>query len=110
MPEHRVNMPGDLRPVLGTDVSTAAKVFGRHVVSRTVFDIDCGQDLDRRGDLRAGGQEVEERISSLPNSSLPGLTRQSAGRGVDTRVKPGHDEGGEDERGDAIKIGQRSCG
>ena len=54
MPEHRVNVAGDQCPILGTDVSTAAKVFGRHVVSRTVFDIDYGQDLDRRGHLRAG--------------------------------------------------------
>jgi hypothetical protein len=41
---------------------------------------------------------------------LPGLTRQSRGRGVDARVKPGHDEEGEHARDDAITIDQRSCG
>jgi hypothetical protein len=103
-------MAGDPCPILGTDVPTAAKVFGRHVVSWTMFGIDLGQNFDRGGDLCPGGHEVEERMSSLPNSSLPGLTRQSAGRGVDARVKPGHDEEGEDARDDAIKIDQRSCG
>ena len=110
MPEHRVNMAGDLRPIFGTDVATAAEVLGRDIVGRAIFHIDRGQDLDRGGDLRTGGQEIEERISSLPISSLPSLTRQSAARGVDARVKPGHDEESEDARDDAIKINQRSCG
>ena len=49
-------MAGDLRPILGTDVPTAAKVFGRDVVSRTMFGIDRGKNVDRGGDLRSGCQ------------------------------------------------------
>ncbi len=69
VPQHRVNMAGDLRPVLGTDVPAAAKVFGRDVVSRTMFGIDRGKNVDRGGDLRSGCQIAPESLFSRPRES-----------------------------------------
>ncbi len=55
--QHRIDMAGDMRPVLGPNVTPTAEIIGRSIVSRTVPGVDRGQDVDRGGDLRAGGQE-----------------------------------------------------
>ncbi len=56
MPQHGIDMAGDARPVLGTDVAPATEVIGCGVVGRAVAGLDFVQDVDRRGDLGAGGQ------------------------------------------------------
>ena len=103
MPQHRVDVAGDLRPVLGADVPAAAEIIGRDIVGRTISGVDRGQNVDRGGDLRAGGQEAEGTSTQLTDSSLPGLTRQSTRRDVDARVEPGHDEEARIAKGNAIK-------
>ena len=42
MPQHSIDVAGDVRPVLGADVAPPAKVFGRDIVGRTMFGIDRG--------------------------------------------------------------------
>src|SRR5205085_5934465 len=73
MPEHRIDMAGELRPVLGTDVPPAAKIFGRHVVSRTIFAIDRSQDLNSGSDLRSWSQTI---LGSFPPAGTTKTTSQ----------------------------------
>ncbi len=71
MPEHRVNMAGDLRSILGTDVPATAEVFGRDIVGWTIFGIDRGKNVDRGGDLRSGGQCGVASLRRSTHLSLP---------------------------------------
>ena len=93
MPQHSIDVTGDVRPVLGADVASAVEIVCRDIVGWAIARVDRGEDIDPGGDLCSGSQEVEERIASLPNPS-----------------SPGHDEEGGDKRDDAIKIDQQSCG
>jgi hypothetical protein len=90
--QHCIDVAGDMPPVLGADVPAAAKIFGGDIVGRPSAGFDCSEDIDRSSDTRAWGQELAGLLSPVLNPSLPGLTRQSTWRGVDARVKPGHDE------------------
>ena len=56
MAQHRVDMAGDLRPVLGADIATATEVVGRGIVGGASAGFDLGQDVDRGRNLRAWGQ------------------------------------------------------
>jgi hypothetical protein len=81
-------MIGNMRPILCANIPAMAKIIGCNIVGRPVPGLDLGQNFDRRGDLRPRGQEAEGLLSPAPNSSLPGLSRQSMRRDVDARVEP----------------------
>ena len=56
MAQPRVDVTGDVRAVLGTDLAPAPEIIGRDVVSRPLAGIDRGENVDRGSDLRARGQ------------------------------------------------------
>ena len=62
MAQHRVDMAGDLRPVLGADIATATEVVGRGIVGGASAGFDLGQDVDRGRNLRAWGQNLPVRL------------------------------------------------
>src|SRR5215475_7139584 len=51
MTQHGINMAGDVRAVFGSDIATAAEVFGRDIVGRPFASIDSGENVDRGSDL-----------------------------------------------------------
>ena len=59
MAQHSVGMTGDLRPVLGPDVSAAAEIIGRNIVGPPIPGVDFGENVDRGSDLCAGGQGAD---------------------------------------------------
>ncbi len=69
MPQHGIDMAGDLRPVLGTDIAPAPEIVGRGIVGRALPGLDFSEDLDRGGDLRARGQQAP--VGLVPNPGPP---------------------------------------
>src|ERR1700731_3538635 len=56
MPQHGVDVAGDMGAVLGADIAPAPEVVGRDIIARPLAGVDRGEYFDRGGDLRAGGQ------------------------------------------------------
>ncbi len=100
MPEHRVNMAGDLRSILGTDVPATAEVFGRDIVGWTIFGIDRGKNVDRGGDLRSGVNAALPLSGAAPTLPSP-AGGGGLGSGPEERAARWHR---------AFDMVQRSCG
>ncbi len=64
MPQHGIDMGGDLRPVLGADIAAMAEIIGGDVVGRPPAALDRGEDVDRGGDARPRGHTASPSPSS----------------------------------------------
>ena len=60
MPEHRVDMAGDVRPVLSADIAPAPEVIGGDIVGWPLADVDRDENVGRGSDLCARCQTAPE--------------------------------------------------
>jgi hypothetical protein len=75
--QHSISMTGDLRPVLGADISAVPEVIGRNIVGRPIPGVDSGKNLNRCSDLCSGCQAAVVILASSP-SPRPSPRRRGA--------------------------------
>ena len=71
VPQHGIDMTGDMRAILGADIPPTPEVVGRSIVGRAIHSLDRRQNVDRSRDLRTGGQTIPVAPAKAGAQSLP---------------------------------------